>query len=158
MAKYWPEERDQSGYRSVYQYSSGLQANTGYLEDQLLETLPEELIIPLNVATHMLREQLVVPKPDIDDQHVSDRTSCENLNDSDAIIKRHTVQFLYLHLISSTIGTEYEAKLTVPALNMCLLDMVMHIAGITSSINAQTTYNDRLHVINESGHAACQRL
>ena len=48
-------------------------------------------------------------------------------------VRSYTIKFLFLHHISSTIGTEYEAKLTVPALTMCLLDMIMHVMNTSAN-------------------------
>ena len=132
---------------TYYTISDGKFPDTGIIENQVLKALPQDLKIPLRMAKYVLQTHLALPKlcagfgsghfrqgQYICTDHIHVTTETITLYGYVPLLRSYVIKFLFLHLVSSAVGTEYEAKLTVPALTMCLLDMVMHIVGTNTRI------------------------
>ena len=134
ITKYCTQEIDLSGYKLIGSY--GMRAyDTGIMENQVLKALPLELKIALRVVKYLLQNRLALPALCVGSNRYAKwitgkLPTSEHLYGYVPAIRSYVMKCLFLHLISSTVGTEYEAKLTVPALTMCLLDMVMHTLSI----------------------------
>ena len=154
MEKYCIDGIDFTKYTIASMYHLN-RYDTGSVENQVLKSFPEKLKISLRVAKYLLQTQLALPKlcvgskrfqPEWFTKEILDVSQTGALYGYIPAIRSYAVKFLFLHLISSTVGTEYEAKLTVPALTMCLLDMIMH--NIAVSGDTQQLRKGRLQCVN----------